>query len=86
MMSLRFRKILLEEAEESISTTCCICRLAGNCQNLGSCRFRRVICRELCGKVGGNERGDRRGWLSIRLYDSDMCIFGLCWFSWIDSD
>ena len=77
MMSLWFGKILLQEAEECIGTTRSICRLARSCHDLGSCRFCSVICGELCGKVGGNGRGDGSWWQSVRLHDSDMCIFGL---------
>jgi len=77
MMGVWFWEILLKEAEERISTTRKVFYLARSCYRFCSCRFRRVVCRELCSEVGGDGWGEGRGWLSVRLYDSDMCIFGL---------
>jgi hypothetical protein len=73
-----FWKILLKEVKECVGTPGKVTRFSGSCcYSLSPCRFYRVICRQLCCEVGRDRWGGGRRWLGVRLYDSDMCIFGL---------
>ena len=78
MMGLWFRDILLQETKERVGTSHQVVSLARSNDSISCSRgFSGIICRELCGKVGGDGGRGGGGGLGVCFHDSDMCIFSL---------